>query len=195
MSGVESELAIGWGVDIGESELGPRHTIGRIEHAEAEARFEKALDGAIDVFGGDETILEGMVEDFELRTATEVSASFERERGGLIEREDEVVALIEVVDSPAVGDNVTSEAPLIAEKIEEQTIGAGGLATDGIVGAHDGIGAAIDNGGPEGGRVGVVEIVERDGNIETMAEELGAAMDGVVFGSGYGLQVVGVVAL
>ena len=66
---------------------------------------------------------------------------------------------------------------------------------DGIVGAHDGIGAAIDDGGAEGGSVGVVEIVERNGNIEAVAEELRAAMNGIVFGSGDGFEVVGIVAL
>ena len=116
--GGESEFAVVGRVDIGESELGPWHTIGRIEHAEAEASFEEALDGAIDVFGGDEAILEGVAEGFVLRAATEVGAGFERERGGLIEREDEAVALVEVVDGPAVRDNIAAETPLIAEKIE-----------------------------------------------------------------------------
>ena len=47
--GLQREFAIGGGVDIGEGEFGPGDIHGRIEHAEAEARFEETADGAIDV--------------------------------------------------------------------------------------------------------------------------------------------------
>jgi len=155
-SGIESEFAIRGSVHIGESDFGPRNACGRIENAEAEARFKETADGAIDVCRGDQAIFEGAVQDFILRAAGEIGASFEGESGSLIERHDEAVALVEVVDGPAVGDNVAAEAPLIAKKIVEKTIGASGFAANGIVGAHDGVGVAVDDGGAEGGRVGVV---------------------------------------
>ena len=80
------------------------------------------------------------------------------------QRENVIVALVDIADGPAIGDDVTAEAPLIAEQAEEEMIGAGGLVENGIVGAHDGIGVAIDDGGAEGGRVRVIEIVEGHGN-------------------------------
>ena len=126
--GLESEFAIGGGVDIGESEFGPGNVGGRIEHAEAEAGFEEATNGAIDVGGSDEAIFESAIENFILRAAGKVGAGFERERGGLIERHDEVVALVKIVDGPAIGDDVAFETPIAAEKIVEKMIGAGGFA-------------------------------------------------------------------
>lgn len=134
----------------------PWHTIGRIEHAKAEAGFEETADRAVNVVGSDEAIIGGAIEGFELWAAGEVGASSERERCGLIERDDKAVALVEIVDGPAIGDHVAAETPLIAKEIEEKTIGAGGFAADGIVGTHDGVGVAIDDGGAEGGSVSVV---------------------------------------
>ena len=46
---------------------------------------------------------------------------------------------------------------------------------------------AFGDGGTKGGSIGVVEIVERDGNVEAMAECFGATVNGVVFRSGNGL--------
>jgi len=154
--GVESELAVGRSVDVGKREMRPWHTIGRIEHAKAEAGFEETADGAVDIVGRDEAIVGGAIEGFELWAAGEVGASSERERGGLIERDDEAVALVEIVDGPTIGDHVAAETPLVAKEIEEQVIGAGGFAADGVVSTHDGVGVAIDDGGAEGGSVSVV---------------------------------------
>ncbi len=54
---------------------------------------------------------------------------------------------------------------------------------------------AVDDGGPEGGRVGVVEIVERHRCVEAVAQNLRAAVNGVVLGSGDGFQEMRVIAL
>ena len=194
-SGFESEFAIGWGIDIGESEFGPWNAGGRIEHAEAEPGFEETADGAVDVLWRDETILESVVEGFVLRAASEIRAGSEREGGSLGERHDEAVALVKIVDGPAVGDNVAAKAPLIAEKTEKELIGAGGFTADGIVGAHDGVGVAINDGGAEGGRVGVVKIVKRNRNIEAVTDGFGAAVNGVMLGSRNGFEKVRIVAL
>ena len=154
--GFESEFAVGRSVDVGEGEMRPWHTIGRIEHAKAEAGFEETADRTVDIVGKDEAIIGGAIEGFELWAAGEVGAGSERERCGLIERDDETVALVKIVDGPAIGDHVAAETPLITEEIEEQAIGASGFAADGVVSAHDGIGVAVNDGGAEGGSVGVV---------------------------------------
>jgi len=154
--GGESELAVGGSVDVGKGEMRPWHTIGRIEHAKAEAGFEETADGAVDIVGRDEAIVGGAIKGFELWAAGEVGAGSKRERRGLIERDDETMALVEIVDSPAIGDYVAMETPLTAKEIEEQAIRAGGFAADGVVSAHDGIGVAVNDGGAEGGSVSVV---------------------------------------
>ena len=195
MSGVESEFAVRGRVDIGEGELGPRDIGGRIEHAETEASFEKTFHGAIDIFDGQEAVAHGVVKNIEFRAAGEVGASLHGESGGLVERKDKIVALVEIGNGPAVGNNVTLEAPLIAEEVEEEMIGAGRLAEHGVVGAHNGISVSIDDGGAKGWRVGVIEIVERHGNVEAVAESFGAGVDGVVFGRGDGLEIARVISL
>ncbi len=105
------------------------------------------------------------------------------------------MTLVEIVDGPAVGDNVAFETPVAAEKTVEKMIGAGGLTVDGVVGAHDGIGVAFDDSGTEGGSVGVVEIVKRDRNIEAVAKRFGTTVNGVMLGSGNGFEIVRIVAL
>ena len=130
-----------------------------------------------------------------MRTAGKVGAGFERERGGLIEGHGEIVALVEILDGPAIGDNVTFETPIAAKKIVKKMIGASGFAVDGVVRAHDGIGVAFHDRGAEGGRVRVVKIVIRNGNIEAVAERFRSGMDGIVFGSGNDSNNVRVVAL
>ncbi len=78
---------------------------------------------------------------------------------------------------------------------EEHLVGAGGVLIDGVVGAHDGVGLGVDDGGAEGGEVGVPEIVRGGVDVGGVAGGFGAAVDGVVLGRGDGLEVGGVVAL
>ena len=139
--------------------------------------------------------MDGVVERLKFRAAGKIGAGFYGESGGLRQRENVIVALVDIADGPAIGDDVTAEAPLIAEKAEEKMIGAGGLVENGIVRAHDGSGVAIDDGGAEGGRVRVIEIVEGDGNIEAMAKSFGAAVNGVMLGSRNSFEIVRIIAL
>ena len=173
----------------------PGHKVRRVEHAEAKARFEEAPHRAIHVVDGKQAVLEGKIEGFKLGTAREVGASLDGQRSGLTERKYEVVGLVEVADGPAVGDHVTAESPLPAKQVEEPLVGASGLPQNRVVRAHDGVGVAVDNGGAEGRRVRIVEIVEGDRNIEAVAEDLGAGVHGVMFGRADGFQIVWVVAL
>jgi len=54
---------------------------------------------------------------------------------------------------------------------------------------------AFGDRGAKGGSIGVVEIVERDGYVEAMAECFGPTVNGIVFRSGNGLEVMRVLAL
>jgi len=193
--GVEREFAIRGGVDVGKGELGPRNVGGRIEHAEAEARFEETADGAIDFGHRDEAVALRVAQDTVFVAAGEVGTGFGGQSGGLVERECEIVSGVEIGDGAAVGDNEALEAPLIAEKIVEESAGAGGFAENAIVSTHRRVGVAVDDGGAKRGSVGVVKIVEGDGNVEAMADGFRARVDGVVFGSGDSLQVVRILTL
>ena len=106
------------------------------------------------------------------------------------------VGLVEVVDGAAVGGDEAVEVPVVAEDVaEEHLAGAGGDFVDGVVGAHDGVGLAFDDGGAEGGQVGVPEIVRGGIDVGLVARGFGAAVDGVVLGGGDGAEVFGIVAL
>src|SRR5215813_8275045 len=167
---------------FGESELGPGNAIPRIEHAEAEARFEQTLNGKIDFAVGKQAIRSGKGHSAKLRTATQVRSGFYGEGSGLFEGENVTVGLMEVADGPAIGDDITFEAPLFAKCVEEKVIGTRGLTEHGVIGAHDGVGLALHNRSAKRWRVGVGEIVRRDGHVEAMAQNLRTAMDGVVLG-------------
>ena len=85
-----------------------------------------------------------------------------------------------------------TESPGVAKKIVEKMIGAGGFAADRVVRAHHGSSVGFDDGGAEGRSVSLVEIVRGDGSVEVMALRLGAAVHGIVFGGGDGLEILGV---
>jgi hypothetical protein len=83
----------------------------------------------------------------------------------------------------AVGDDVAVEVPRVAEVLlEEHGIGAGRGSVDGVIGAHDGLRVGLSDGGAEGGQVGIFEVVRRDVDVGLVAGELGAGVDGEVFG-------------
>src|SRR5580698_10025651 len=106
------------------------------------------------------------------------------------------VFLGEVVDGVAVGGDEALEVPVLAEDIFEEEIAcAGGLAIDGVVGAHDGVGFGFGDGGAEGGEVGVPEVVVGGIDVDLVACGLGAAVDGVVLGRGDGFEVLRIIAL
>jgi len=91
-----------------------------------------------------------MIKDVEFGAAGEVGASLDGESRRLVERENEVMTLIEVGDGRAVRNNVTIKTPFVAEEIEEELIGAGGFAADRVVGTHDGVGVAFGDRGAKG---------------------------------------------
>jgi hypothetical protein len=82
-----------------------------------------------------------------------------------------------------------------APYVEEPAAGAGRLAVQAVVGAHHALGAAFDDGGAEGGQVGLTHVALGGGGVEAVALGLGAAVDGVVLGRRGDLEVFRIVAL
>ena len=79
--------------------------------------------------------------------------------------------------------------------LEQHVVGAGGLAVDPVVGAHDRGGMALDDRGAEGGQVGVLDIVGGDEDVGFVAGAFGAAVDGEMLRGGDHQRPVGVGAL
>jgi hypothetical protein len=121
-----------------------------------------------------------------------VHAAAKADGGGLRLGGVEVVAVVDVDDGAAVGDDVALEVPLAAKLVlQQELVGAGGLAVDGVVGAHDGVGVALGDGGAEGGQVGVFSSCLLTVDVGGVAGGLGAAVHGEVLGSGDDAVVAG----
>ena len=111
---------------------------------------------------GDEAFLYGVGECEIGAAAVGVGSGFDAGDGGgvLVGRGVVGLGFEEVVDGAAVGGDEALEVPVAAEDgLEEHLVGAGGVVIDGVVGAHDGVGLGLGDGGAEGGQVGVPEIV------------------------------------
>src|SRR5215469_17213580 len=75
---------------------------------------------------------------------------------------------------------------------QKHLVGAGGYAVDGVVGAHDRLHVRVNDGGAEGGKVGLFEIARADINIEAVAQGFGPAVDGVVLAGGDSFGMLGI---
>ncbi len=107
-----------------------------------------------------------------------------------------MVALVDVSDSSAVGDDVAFEAPIFAKMLNEQGgIGAGGLAVQAVVRAHDGFGFAFENRRTKRRQIGFFHVVARGVNIHRMTRGFRAAVNGEVLRRGDRFEIVRIVAL
>ena len=173
-------------------DLRVRNHVRRVEHAELNARRVQADDRRVDVALFQEAFLHGIdvwlvimvVLDLEGEVdAFVVHAALQADGGRLRLRRLEVVVLVDIDDRAAIGDDITFEVPLAAELVlKQEFVGACGLAVDAVVGAHDGGGLGLCDGGAEGGQIGVDLVVLAYGHVGGVARRLGAAVHGVVFG-------------
>src|SRR5260370_547265 len=115
-------------VVVGEAQFGPGHAVGRVKHPETEPRFEQALHGAIEVVVGKQAIPQCEGKRAEFGAAAQVRSCLYGESSSLVKGKDETVALMEVADGPAIGDDVTFEAPFIAQRVKKHVIGTGRFA-------------------------------------------------------------------
>ena len=107
-----------------------------------------------------------------------------------------VVAGEDVDNRAAVGDHVALEAPLAAQLIlEQELVGAGGLAVNAVVGAHHRVGLALCHRGAEGGQIGVQFVVLAHHHVCRVARGLRTAVHGKMLGGGDDAIVMRIVAL
>ena len=184
--------------DFAEGDCGVGNLRGWVEESEFHASGEEALERDVELGFGDDAFVDGVGEVEVGFAAVGVGAGADAVGGGVFGVGAGVVilGLVEVIDGAAVGGDKALEVPVLAEDVFEQEIaGAGGFAVDGVVGAHDGVGLGVDDGGAEGGEIGVPEIVRGGIDVCLVASGFGAAVDGVVLGRGDGAEVLGIVAL
>jgi len=93
------------------------------------------------------------------------------------------VMLVNIDHRVAVGHDIAPEAPGAAQIILKQHIAAAGrLPVDAVVRAHDRPGLALDNGGPEGGQICILQIVRRGEDVVGVAAGFRTAMDREMLG-------------
>ena len=114
------------------------HHLRRVEHPEPEARLEEPLHGAVDLGLRDQPLLHGGDERTIGVAALDVSPSLQGHGRGFLGGLHEVVALVDVPDCAAVGDDVAAKIPLAPQYVNEQMrVRAARLAVRAVVGAHD----------------------------------------------------------
>ena len=183
----------------------PRQPLRRVVDAELHLRAEKAAQRRVDVALLHEPLRHRVSEGLEgvggarrpgAGAALEVGPREERHRGALGRGLPGLVALVDVDDRPAVGDDVPGEAPLLPEHLAEQlVVAAGRLPAEGVVGAHHRLGLPVHDEVPEGGEVGLAEVALADPGVVGVPQGLGPAVHRVVLGRRDRLQVAGVRAL
>ena len=129
-------------------------------------------------------------------SALQISARLHRGCGGMRHIWSVVMAGVDVCHGGAVTDDISVKMPGVAEMIAQQHgVGAGGSSIDGVIGAHDGLGVGFGHCSAEGGKVGVLEIVRRDIDVEAVPDRLRATVHSVVLGRGDNLEVFRVITL
>src|SRR5690349_4897736 len=88
---------------------GPLHLLGRIEHAETEARGEQAAHGDVDFGFGDQALLHGGTQSVVLMAAVDVGSSFHSQSRSFFGRGGDLMAEVDVAYCSAVGDHVPVE--------------------------------------------------------------------------------------
>ncbi len=175
--------------------LSPVHHFIGVEHPQPEASREKPADRRVDGGFRDHPTFHGLPQGGIGDSAVDIGTRFHGDRRGLGRIFGVVLEGIEVADGPAVGDDISLEAPLFPEDIVEIGVGAGGVVTELVVGAHHRPDLSIHDQLPESREVGFEEVAVANVDIKGMADRLGARVDGKVFGGGHCFQVIGIVAL
>ena len=95
-----------------------------------------------------------------------------------------MVVGVDVTDRVAVGHHVPVKRPRVAQNVLEQVIArTSRLPVHPVVSTHHGASAAVDDGGAEGGKIGVLQVVHGDVHIGMMTGRFRTAVHGKVLGS------------
>ncbi len=177
-------------------DVGVGHLFGRVEHPQAEAGGEEALNGAIDRLLRDQSLGYRHHQGRVSAATVEVTAGLHSQGGRFGRCPHDLVVPVDVADGPAIGDDVTIEAPLPPQDFLQQSrAGAGRLAIDAVIGPHDRDRLSLPYASLKGGQIRIVQVPLADPGVEVVAVVFRPAVDGVMFGRGHQLEVVRIVPL
>src|SRR5262249_44210216 len=106
--------------------LRPLHAIRRIEHAKAHAREHETANGNIELRLAHQSFLRGFGQRGGGGAAVEIEPCFDGERRRFFGGRYDLVLGEDVVDRIAVGNDVTLEAPVLAEDVGQESWARGG---------------------------------------------------------------------
>ena len=163
-------------------------------------RTSVRVDGALGeialLHGGEERRVVAVILRLAEVGAFVVHAALERDRRGLRLAGAVAVPVEYVAHGIAVGHDVALELPGAAQSVlQRELVGAGRLPIDAVVGAHDGSGVTLDDGGAECRKVGVFHVMLADIDVGEMTRGLRTAVHDEVLRGRDGEVVAGVRAL
>ena len=194
--GLVGKLAVSVAVDDAFRNARIGHHFLRVEHTQLEARRVDARDRAVDVALAEQPAVQRLAQVLEGLAALEVAAALDGKGRALGAIGRDAVRRVQVVERPAVGDDVSPKAPGAAQDVHKQQLaGTTRLAIGAVVSAHDRLNLGLGHQLLEGGQVGRVEIARRDLGVELVALALRPAVDGIVLGARRTLEIARVIAL
>ena len=163
------------------------------QHTQQDAAGEHALAGKGDVLFRYQTLLVRLHHVQIGVAAVQVAAHLQRQRSGFGRGVGDHVAGMEVADGPAVAGHVAFKAPLVAQDVHQQGLGAaGGLAVDAVVSTHEGFNVSFLHRSLKGRQVGLPHVLLVGDGVKLVTDRLRAGVHRKVLGAGSHLQVLAV---
>ena len=196
---LQREGAMRCGRDLARRDFTVGIAARRVQQTELGASGEEAFCGGGDQGFGDDTVAHRFCERVEAGRpdgAGKVRAGLERDGRRMENVRCVMVALGDIDDRSAVGDDEALELPGVAEMLlQEHGVIAGRLAIDGVVGAHHRLDVSLHHGRSEGRQVCLFEIARGNVDVEGVALRFGTGVNGEVLAGGDRLWMVCVVTL
>ena len=146
----------------------------------------------------DESLLHSLSQYHEYLSAFQIRAvEYRIDRGGKSVSMSLMLTFVkEIVDGIAVGHDKTVVPPLVTQDINQQAVArAAGLALETLVGAHHLSHVGLLDECLECRKISLPQVAVGGFDVHGVAQRLGAAVDGIVLGTGMGLEIAAVVAL
>ena len=147
------------GADIVFSEMVVRTVGVGLQDAQFQTRNHQRHQCVVEVCLCDEVLVQRFLHCLEGGTALHVQARLDGDGAGFSFCLCDFVPFVDVGHGIAVGNDVSLEAPLLAQYVGEQEFAArSALAVDAVVGSHDGFDLSLLHQHAESGQVGLPQV-------------------------------------
>jgi len=170
----------------------------RIKQSKLEASRKQPRHRLVDRRFIDQPLMYGIYQCGIFVAAAKIIARFHRNGGRMrrIGRKVVAVLAVEIVDRPAVGNDITIEFPGLPQRLVQQiVVRASRRSIHAVVRAHNGVGLCIHHRHTKRRQVRVFHIVRRRIDVRSMPRRFRPAVYGIVFRRGNCLKDFRIVAL